>query len=163
MIKEKLEQVLQLQEQGYIFKEIANKLDTDEKVLRNYMRRNNYTCEDGKYILKDGEVEPKKVEVKEVVKKEIISKPKEVKPEEDKVSQKQIHEMYRWYLSQRNNCAAQTNKIEIDKEIIKDIHKTSINVDRELFEELRKVSSDMNVNTSILFSNAIKLFLEKIK
>ena len=51
---EKLEIYLELQSQGYAPSDIAPKLDMSEKALRNLLRRKNYTCINGIYVLKDG-------------------------------------------------------------------------------------------------------------
>ena len=51
---EKLEIYLELQSQGYAPSDIAPKLDISEKALRNLLRRKNYTCINGIYVLKDG-------------------------------------------------------------------------------------------------------------
>ena len=58
---EKLEIYLELQSQGYAPSDIAPKLDMSEKALRNLLRRKNYTCINGIYVLKDGtDIKPDK-------------------------------------------------------------------------------------------------------
>lgn len=72
---DKVKQALELQEQGLEVKEVAKQLGyTDPKVYRTYMRRNGWSCVDGKYVPKEDidvstlEVTPTKIKTKNDVK-----------------------------------------------------------------------------------------------
>lgn len=184
---EKLEIFLELQLQGYTPADIANKLEMQEKALRNLLRRKNYTCIDGKYVPKDGS-EPKtkspapgyapakpaidkpakttttnikkdniEKDIKDI--KEMLSAIKEIKDIKD-----MLLEIKETTYTENNidevSITAEPNPVTGNEISINELKHFSIRADNDTLNEFHELCKKYpNINKSYMFTLALKEFV----
>lgn len=173
---EKLEIYLELQSQGYAPSDIAPKLDMSEKALRNLLRRKNYTCINGMYVLKDNtDIKPDKpikqsnVAIKAPTTKS--TKPSSTNTKKYDI-EKDIEYIKEMLLEIKEATTTENNVGEVSITIepttitgneisINELKHFSIRSDKDILNEFHELCKRYpNINKSYMFTLALKEFID---
>lgn len=165
---ERLEMFLKLQSKGLLIDDIAKELGIATSTLRNFLSKNKYKLENGKYVSTIiNKVEKTKKKTKKTTNNKVTSKiDKKINITQEDIDK--LCEVYDWYMQIKDHKSIKiktNNKkdIMLDNLEINELKSISIKLDKKTWEDFERLCSNSQYTKIQILTQALNDFMKQYK